>query len=180
LDHVDLHQGENPCEDYTEDGGVEMKKLLILTCILLLAGCGKEVKVPTLPDPTPDQEMESIESGLSLELIENTFSKSPINIETHIRNDSSIDYQYGQFYHIEIKMDGLWYLITYSDAVFLKNKEFIDTGKILTPGEEARQLFSVELLGVTLVPGEYRLAKTFLSLGKPFHEITVAAPFWVK
>ncbi|WP_438313777.1 immunoglobulin-like domain-containing protein [Sporosarcina sp. FA9] len=157
-----------------------MKKLLILIFILLLAGCGKEAMVPTLPDPTPDQEMNASESGLSLTLIENTFTQTPIQIETHIRNDSSNDYQYGQFYHIEIKMDGLWYLITYSDAVFFKNKEFIDTGNTLSPGEEAHQLFSVDMLGVTLVPGEYRLAKTFLSLGDSFHEITVAAPFSVK
>ncbi|MFD1929646.1 immunoglobulin-like domain-containing protein [Sporosarcina siberiensis] len=157
-----------------------MKTLLISACILLLVGCGKEAQVSTLPDPTPDQKLNENESGLSLTLIENTFTKSPITIETHIRNDSSIDYQYGQFYHIEVKMDGLWYLITYSDAVFIKNKEFIDTGNTLRPGEEVQQLFSVDMLGVTLVPGEYRLAKTFLSLGDRFHEITVAASFWVK
>ena len=157
-----------------------MKKLLILTFILLLAGCGKDPMVPTLPDPSPDQEMNAFESGLSLTLIENTFTKIPIQIETHIQNDSSNHYQYGQFYHIEIKIEGLWYLITYSDAVFFNNKEFIDTGNILMPGEEAQQVFSVEMLGVTLIPGEYRLAKTFLSLGDPFHEITVAVPFWVE
>ena len=50
----------------------------------------------------------------------------------------------------------------------------------LQAGDTAHQDFSVEALGVTLLPGEYRLVKTFLSQGESFHEISIAAPFWVK
>ena len=86
----------------------------------------------------------------------------------------------GEFYHIEVNKDGQWFNITYSDAVFLKNPSFKDYGNVLSAGSKARQTFSVDVLGVTLIPGEYRLVKTFLSLGKPLYELSVAVPFTVK
>lgn len=125
--------------------------------------------------------MQASVNGLSFKLIEDIFNGSPAVIETVVRNDSPYDYNLGDFYHIEVrKDDDLWYIITYSDAVFYKNPRFKDFGRALRAGDEAHQLFSVESLGVTLLPGEYRLVKTFLSQGERFHEISVAVPFQVE
>ena len=104
-----------------------MKKLLSIAFVLMLflSACGKEPAVSTLPDPVPDQEMFSSEKGLSLVLDEHSFIGSPPIIKTLVRNDSSSDYQLGDFYHIEVSKDNQWYIITYSDAVFLKNPAFM-------------------------------------------------------
>lgn len=159
-----------------------MNKLLSIAIVLILplSACGKEPAVSTLPDPVPDQEMFSSEEGLSLVLDEDSFVGSPSIIKTLVRNNSSSDYQLGEFYHIEVNKDGQWYIITYSDAVFLKNPSFKDYGNVLSAGSEARQNFSVDALGVTLIPGEYRLVKTFISIGEPMHELSVAVPFTVE
>jgi len=157
-----------------------MKKILLILLIPFLISCGNEAAVATLSDPVPDQEMQTSEKGLSISLKKDTFYESPTIIETVVRNESLQNYNFGEFYHIEVSKDGLWYIITYSDAVFLKNPRFKDSGSTLRAGDDAHQSFSVEALGVSLLPGEYRLVKTFLSEGESFHEISVAAPFSVK
>ncbi|MCZ2259108.1 immunoglobulin-like domain-containing protein [Sporosarcina sp. G11-34] len=157
-----------------------MSRLFFIVFILILAACGKEATVRMLPDPAPDQEMNYAQNGITLILDENSFDTSPSLIGTTLQNDSLRNYGYGAFYHIEIRVDGLWHMITYSDAVFLKNKRFTDSGNILLAGEKVHQQFSVEELGVTLLPGEYRLVKSFLAQGEPFHEVSVAAPFTVE
>ncbi len=157
-----------------------MKKILIILLLPLLISCGNEATVATLSDPVPDQQMNSSEEGLSISLIEDTFTKSPDEIEILVHNDSTVNYNFGEFYHIEVSKDNEWYIITYSDSVFLKNPHFIDMGLTLDAGEEVIQSFSVEALGVILLPGEYRLVKTFLSRSEAFYEVSVAVPFSVK
>ena len=159
-----------------------MKRLLIIsvTLLLLLTACGKEPTMATLTNPVPDQEMTSSKEGLSLILDENYFVGSPAFIKTVVTNDSFVDYQLGEFYHIEINIENQWYIITYSDTVFLKNPAFKDFGSVLVAGSEAHQEFSVDALGVTLIPGEYRLVKTFLAISEPMYEQSVAAPFTVE
>ena len=157
-----------------------MKGIQLISIMLFLSACGNETRVSTLPDPVPDQEIQSSEEGLSLTLLEDTFTGSPEIINTHVQNVSPDNYSYGGFYHIEVEKDGQWFIITYSDAVFIKNPRFKDFGITLRAGDETYQTFSVEELGVTLFPGNYRLVKTFLSEGDSFYEITVAVPFFVK
>ncbi|PID02856.1 hypothetical protein CSV67_07585 [Sporosarcina sp. P2] len=52
-------------------------------------------------------------------------------------------------------------------------------GKLLAPGEEIQHSFSVETIGVTLVPGQYRLVKIFLKPVAPYFTVTLAVPFIV-
>jgi hypothetical protein len=68
----------------------------------------------------------------------------------------------------------------HTDAVFLKNPQLIDLGKQLSAGDTIKQNFSIELLGITLTPGDYRLVKTFLSMDEPFSEISLATKFTVE
>ena len=159
-----------------------MKKQLTiaLTLILVLTACGNESTISTLSYPVPDQEMHGSEEGLSLTLEEDIYLGSPFVIKTVVQNATSSDYQLGEFFHIEVNKDGQYFIITYSDAVFLKNPSFKDYGNVLSANSKAHQTFSVDALGVTLIPGEYRLVKTFLSLGKPLYELSVAVPFTVE
>ncbi|RNF40780.1 immunoglobulin-like domain-containing protein [Planococcus salinus] len=157
-----------------------MKRLLILLFTLLLVACSAEAEVPVLPDPSPDQNMQASSAGLSIELLESTFDGPPSVIETVLHNDSGKDYGLGDYYHIEINKEGKWYMIIHSDAVFLNNPNLKDYGAVLANGHEIRQVFSIDDVGITLVPGDYRLVKTFMSDSSPFHEISVAAPLTVE
>lgn len=157
-----------------------MKKISMFLFVLVLAACSNEASVTTLTDPSPDQELHSSEAGLSLSLIEDIYDKSPSLIETTIKNESQQNYGFGEYYHIEVNKNGKWYIVTHSDAVFLKNQQFNDSGQLLAAGSEVQLTFFLNQLGVTLVPGEYRLVKTFLSQNEPFFEIAVASPFTVK
>lgn len=157
-----------------------MKKIIMFLFVLVLAACSNEASVMTLTDPSPDQELHSSEAGLSLSLAEDTYDKSPSLIETTIKNESQQNYGFGEYYHIEVNKNGKWYIVTHSDAVFLRNKQFNDSGQLLLAGSEMQLTFFLDQLGVILVPGEYRLVKTFLSQNEPFFEIAVASPFTVE
>lgn len=158
-----------------------MRKILFVALLLLVpAACQHEKMISTLPDAAPDQQMGTSEGGVTLTLEKTSYTDPTPEIKITLHNESDHDYQYGDFYHIEVLKDGQWYMITYSDAVFLKNKSFTDSGHILPAYDEARQTFLVEALGVELSPGQYRLVKTFLSRSDTFQEYAVAAPFTVE
>ena len=157
-----------------------MKKILLFTFILFLAACSKEAAVTTLEDPSPDQQLSSSEAGLSLTLSEDLYTGSPKVIETAIKNESQRNFGFGEYYYIEVENNGEWYIVTHSDAVFLKNPHLIDYGYLLKAGSQMQQTFSLDLLGITLPPGEYRLVKTFLSQDEPFYEVSLSSPFTVE
>lgn len=156
-----------------------MKRWLFLSSmLLLLAACGNDESITTLIDPTPDQIIPAQTEGIVLELPQQQFAESPTHIETKVVNESTDTFEIGPFYHIEVLKDDQWYIITYSDAVFLRDSHFRDGGSILEGHQEIQQTFSVENLGVTLPTGEYRLVKTLLQ-HDPYHEVTVSARFTV-
>ena len=157
-----------------------MNKILLFMLILLLSACGAEETVRTLEYPSPDQELFPDGARLSLSLAKDVFSGSPSLIEITIKNDSQQDYEYGDYYYIEVNKNGKWYTMTHSDAVFLNNPQLNDFGHMLAAGSQVEQVFSIEMLDVTLILGKYRLVKTLLSQDEPFHEVSLAFPFTVK
>lgn len=157
-----------------------MKKIIFIFIMVLLVGCAPEEAVKTLQDPSPDQEIPSSREGLELTLSQMVYAESPTVIDTSITNNSQQDYEYGDYYYIEVNKKGDWYTLVHSDAVFLNNPQLKDFGHMLPAGSEIQQAFSIDMLGVTLYPGEYRLVKTFLSQGKPYHEVSLAFPFTVE
>lgn len=62
-------------------------------------------------------------------------------------------------YLIHIKAYGILLLIL--DTVFFQSLKFKVFGNTLQVGDELHQTFLVNALGVTLIPGEYRLVKSF-------------------
>lgn len=92
-----------------------MKLKFLFIFLLLLAACGNNLSINTLPDPVPDQLMNSSANDLTLTLIQNNYRTSPLTIETVIQNDSQFEYEYGNFFHIEVLQKNEWYMITYSD-----------------------------------------------------------------
>lgn len=157
-----------------------MKRWIVLvSLLLLLASCGNKDTLTTLADPVPDQTIPSHNKGISLELLQDVFDESPTHIKTKVANTTTNSFEIGPFYHIEVWKDDHWYILTYSDAVFLRDPHFRDGGSELTAHQEIQQTFSVEDLGIRLPAGTYRLVKTVLQRN-PYHEVTVSATFIVQ
>lgn len=157
-----------------------MMKIVLVLFVLLLTACGTPYTVYTLPDPSPDQDLTSHKAGLGLSLSTTAFSASPKQIETTITNDSDQDYEHGEYYYIEFQKGGEWYTMIHSDAVFINHPYLTDFGYQISAGSKLKQTFPMEVLNVTLFPGDYRLVKTFLSIDEPLHEISLAVPFTVE
>lgn len=158
-----------------------MRKItLFLMIAVFLVACGQDSSVATIENPSPDQEMASSKAGLSLLLEEHSYMGSPSVIATTIKNDSIQDFGFGEYFHIELKRESGWHIVTHSDAVFINNPQLNDFGHVLAAGNETDMQFSVKELGIELAPGEYRIVKTFLSQEAPIFEISIASSFVVK
>lgn len=163
-------------------GGDIMKKIgyiTILFVVSLLTACSDGSYVQTLSDPTPDQEMEASQHGLTLSLSTNEYEEGSPLFDTIIQNNSPTSYEYGGYFHIEVLKDDQWYLVTHSDAVFYDNSNFTNLGHLLQPGKEMHQTYSVETLGITLLPGQYRFVKILLKPIAPVQVVRLAVPFTV-
>lgn len=157
-----------------------MKRVFFILLLFVLGACESESTVSTLPNPVPDQQLSSVNKGISLILSKDVYTDSQPIMNVLIQNDSLTEYSYGPFYHIEIKKEGLWYMMTHSDSVFFSNPSFRDLGGVLPIETEVQETFYVEILDVQLSPGEYRLVKTFASRNEPYYEVSIAAPFTIQ
>lgn len=157
-----------------------MRYLFVLFSIILMSACNQEAGPKTLEHPSPVQEISESDAGLSMEITDAAYSGSPAEIEAKLKNESTRSFEYGDYYYIEVEKDDGWFILTHSDAVFIRNPNLVDQGYILAPNTAAHQRFSVDVLGVELPAGEYRLVKTFISQQEPYEEIALASPFTVK
>ena len=157
-----------------------MKRFNVVFLLLFLASCSNGNEISTLEHPSPDQDLLQQESGLSLLLAKDSYKESPDQIEIILKNESRNDVIYGEYFYLEMKKQGKWYALKHSDAVFLDNPEMKDFGMRLKFGEQTEQQFSIDLLGVKLGHGKYRLVKTFMSVDDPGLEISLAALFKVE
>ncbi len=133
----------------------------------------------TLSAPSPEQELGASRSGLTLSISEQQHEEGMPIFHTTLRNDSQISYEFGEYFHIEILKNNEWYTLSHSDFVFYENPKFTNLGRLIAPGKEIHQSFTVETIGVTLIPGEYRLVKMFLKPVAPYYVVTLAVPFKV-
>ncbi|ARD48671.1 immunoglobulin-like domain-containing protein [Sporosarcina sp. P33] len=157
-----------------------MKKFILFTLVFLLTACSNSLSVRTLDIPSPDQELHQSEAGLSLSISKDIYTDPTPVFDAELKNESGKDFGYGAYYRMEMLEEDGWHIMTHSDAVFLENPDFKNFGLILKSGAVTQQTFSVDMLGVKLIRGQYRLVKTFLAPAEPFYEVTLAVPFTVE
>ncbi|WP_240374759.1 immunoglobulin-like domain-containing protein [Bacillus piscicola] len=143
-----------------------------------VSACAPEVELDKVADPVPDQERPSAKQGLLLSLDKTKYTGTPEEMRVTLENQSTKDFTLGEFYQLEQKVDGLWYIVLYSNAVFYKNRDFKNYGLELRAGETIVQTYSPAELGITFPAGEYRLVKTVIHRD-PSYEISIAVPFQV-
>lgn len=157
-----------------------MKSILIIIGVLLLTACQNSSVVMTLEEASPDQLISATKAGLTLELLQDTFQEFPLILETTLMNNSSKDFEFGDYYYLEVEKEGAWFILVHSEAVFIENPKLTDFGRVLPAGSQVQQDFSIDMLGLKLPPGQYRVVKTFLSNSLHFQEISLAVPFKVE
>ncbi|WP_424237453.1 immunoglobulin-like domain-containing protein [Bhargavaea ginsengi] len=150
----------------------------VLILLLLISGCSRETGPALLPDPVPDQEMAPSKSGALLEILDVRTDDGQYKISYELTNQSEDLLGYGGYAALEKKTAKGWHGLIYSDAVFYRDPEFRDFGKMLNPGGSDRMVLDTVDIGTALNPGTYRLVKTVNS--KDGQEISVAAEFEVK
>lgn len=114
-----------------------------------------------LEDPSPRQELPSSNKNLEMSVIQPVQERSELKIELSIDNSSDSIFGYGEFFYIEKKIDGMWYMLALDDAVFKNFSAFDNYGKAISPDET--KTVKIDLVDYSLNPdsGEYRIVKAF-------------------
>ncbi|QQK76698.1 hypothetical protein HUG15_14745 [Salicibibacter cibarius] len=157
-----------------------MKKrwmVMVLLGLIIASACQSN-SLSTLDEPVPDQKQPSSADGLSIVLEQTEYPEAPDTMQVTLKNVSEDTYEYGEFFQLEQNLDGKWYIVQYSDAVFYQNPRFTNMGVHLQPGDTVTQIYSPETLDLQLPEGTYRLVKTFTH-SDPTYTVSIAAPFRV-
>ncbi|SDK60050.1 immunoglobulin-like domain-containing protein [Lacicoccus qingdaonensis] len=134
--------------------------LLVLTPFILNAVISP-VTPELLDDPSPRQDLPGSDNGLEMSVIPSVQEQSEVEIEVTINNSSESIFGYGEFFYLEKKVDGLWYMLTFDDGVFKDFSAFDNYGQAIPP-DETRTL-EIDPADYSLNPdsGEYRIVKAF-------------------
>lgn len=147
-------------------GGIFVKKIICSVFLVILAiavaGCNssKKLDVSKLDKSLYDASQQSKDVTLSVK--EQTITPQTEEITLVYTNNSSKEYIYGEEPHLEMEVDGIWYVIPVLDGV-----GWNEMGYILSPKDSREDIFTIKTYYGKLEPGNYRIIKTLHSDGEP-------------
>lgn len=122
--------------------------LLVSTLsLMLISGCAETAEW----ELTEYDDVNNIDK-VSMTIKDGTVSSAGLTII--LKNDSDIEYGYGQYYLLEKKIKGKWYKVPVT-----RNDAFEDIAYLLVPGENIE--WDIKWVGIygNLDNGEYRIIK---------------------
>lgn len=134
--------------------------VLFLTPFILNAVI-RPVTPDVLEDPSPRQELTSSNKNLEMNVTEPVLEQSDLKIEFSIKNAGDSIFGYGEFFYIEKKIDGKWYMLVLDDSVFKNFSAFDNYGKAIPPDETRTIKIDPSDYSLSLDSGEYRIVKAF-------------------
>lgn len=134
--------------------------VLFLTPFILNAVI-RPVTPDLLEDPSPRQELTSSNKNLEINVAESVLEQSDLKIELSIKNAGDSIFGYGEFFYIEKKIDGKWYMLALDDSVFKDFSAFDNYGKAIPPDETRTIKIDPSDHFLNLDNGEYRIVKAF-------------------
>lgn len=134
--------------------------VLFLTPFILNAVV-RPVTPDLLEDPSPRQELTSSNKNLEINVTEPVLEQSDLKIELSIKNSGDSIFGYGEFFYIEKKIDGKWYMLALDDSVFKDFSAFDNYGKAIPPDETRTIKIDPADYSLSLDSGEYRIVKAF-------------------
>lgn len=130
-----------------------IKPLIQLAAVLIfLTGCQPEEQTIEM-EKAPIQQLDSEENGLSISLREVTDSELTVVIQ----NGRNIDFTYGRPFRIEQRIDNAWYVLPFKED----GSVFEDIKLLAGPRKQTIETVSLSQLADPLVPGDYRIVKSF-------------------
>ena len=142
-----------------------MKRFSIFIILFLTPFILNAVISPVTPDlledPSPRQELPSSNKNLKINVTGPVQEQSELEIELSIDNSSDSIFGYGEFFYIEKKVDGMWYMLALDDAVFKDFSAFDNYGKAISPDETRTIKIDPSDYFLNLDSGEYRIVKAF-------------------
>lgn len=142
-----------------------MKRFSIFIVLFLTPFILNAVISPVTPDlledPSPRQELPSSNKSLEMNVIEPDLEQSALKIKLSIKNTGDSIFGYGEFFYVEKKVDGKWYMLTLDDSVFKNFSAFDNYGKAIPPDETRTIKISLSDYSLNLDSGKYRIVKAF-------------------
>lgn len=134
---------------------------IILFIPFILSACIKPVVPELLDNPSPRQDIQSFNNGLQMNTEKSSPESANPSIKVDIINFSDTLFGYGEFFYIEKRVDGDWYMLAFDDAVFSDFSDFDNYGKVISPGTKDEIIIDPQTYHLTLDSGEYRIVKAF-------------------
>lgn len=98
------------------------------------------------------------DAGIALSIIENVVKTDTDSIMVEYINGTDTDYAFGEEPHLEIEIDGKWYVVQVKADTMWE-----EINHIMLPNESINKEFSLKLFYENLNPGHYRIVKTFFA-----------------
>lgn len=134
--------------------------LVILTMVMVGCNSSKRLDVSKLDKSVYDASQQS--KDVTLLVKEKTITPQTEEITLVYTNNSSKEYIYGEEPHLEMEVDGLWYVIPVLDGV-----GWHEMGYILSPKDSREDIFTIKTYYGKLELGNYRIVKTLHADGEP-------------
>lgn len=142
-----------------------MKKFSIFIALFLTPFILNVVISPVTPelleDPSPRQELPGSNKDLEMIVTNPVQERSGLTIELSIENAGDSMFGYGEFFYVEKKVDGKWYMLALDDAVFNDFSAFDNYGKVISPDETKVIKIDPTDYSLNPDPGAYRIVKAF-------------------
>ena len=148
---------------------MKLKIRVLLTAAVLLmtlAGCAPKINVNSLEK---SEYSDLAETGTTMSVKEETVTTKTESLAIEYTNNTDIEYVFGKEPHLEILSDGTWYVVPVNE-----NAAWEAIGIILPPNGTTEGDFSLKFFYEGLVPGHYRVIKTFSTDGS---SVAAAAEF---
>ena len=147
-----------------------MKRILIMTIasafVLVLAACSPQINVDSL---VKSEYGNLADTGITMSIKEETVTTKTESLTIEYTNNTDIEYVFGKEPHLEIASDGTWYVVPVKETAAWEA-----IGIILPPNGTSEEDFSFKFFYEGLMPGHYRIIKTFSAQGS---SVAAAAEF---
>ena len=132
---------------------------VILTAAMLiaLAACAPQINVDSLEK---SEYGDLADTGITMRIKDETVSTKTESLKIDYANATDIEYVFGKEPHLEIASDDEWYVIPINESAAWEA-----IGIILPPNGTSEDEFSLGFYYEGLLPGHYRIIKTFYGDG---------------
>lgn len=132
---------------------------IVLTALLTLAlaACAPKISVESLEK---SEYGDLADTGITMRIKDEAVTTKTESLKIEYANATDIEYVFGKEPHLEIASDDEWYVVPVKE-----NAAWEDIGFILPPNGTSEEDFSLKFFYEGLIPGHYRIIKTFYGDG---------------